>query len=122
MNLKVINKNEELQEFVKTVNLISSEITDKLRETNIFIDEYLNSHQEIIPEMGNYFFSSRGKQLRPLLCLYSSKMINENYNEMKSDIYMAAALEFIHSATLLHDDVIDKGLERRGKKLSLIHI
>ena len=79
MHLKVINKNEELQEFVKTVNLISSEITDKLRETNIFIDEYLNSHQEIIPEMGNYFFSSRGKQLRPLLCLYSSKMINENY-------------------------------------------
>ena len=116
MNLKVINKNEELQEFVKTVNSISYEVTDKLRETNIFIDEYLNSHQEIIPEMGNYFFSSRGKQLRPLLCLYSSKMINENYNEMKSDIYMAAALEFIHSATLLHDDVIDKGLERRGKK------
>ena len=57
MNLKVINKNEELQEFVKTVNSISYEVTDKLRETNIFIDEYLNSHQEIIPEMGNYFFS-----------------------------------------------------------------
>ncbi len=116
MNLKVINKNEELQEFVKIVRLITSEVTDKLRETNIFIDEYLNSHQEIIPEMGNYFFSSRGKQLRPMLCLYSSKMINKNYNEIKTDIYMAAALEFIHSATLLHDDVIDGGLERRGKK------
>ena len=116
MNLKVINKNEELQEFVKRVRLITSEVTDKLRETNIFIDEYLNSHQEIIPEMGNYFFSSRGKQLRPMLCLYSSKMINKNYNVIKTDIYMAAALEFIHSATLLHDDVIDGGLERRGKK------
>ena len=116
MNLKVINKNQELQEFVKIIRLISSEISGKLKETNIFIDEYLNSYQEIIPEMGSYFFSSRGKQLRPMLCLYSSKMINTNYNEIKTDIYMAAALEFIHSATLLHDDVIDGGLERRGKK------
>ena len=116
MNLKVINKNKELQDFVEILKIISSEVSDKLRETNIFIDEYLNSHQEIIPEMGSYFFSSRGKQLRPMLCLYSSKMVNKNFDEIKTDIYMAAALEFIHSATLLHDDVIDSGLERRGKK------
>lgn len=116
MNLKVIKKKPQLQDFVEIVNIITSEVSSKLKETNIFIDEYLNSHQEIIPEMGSYFFSARGKQLRPLLCLYSSKMINENYNEIKSDIYMASALEFIHSATLLHDDVIDSGFERRGKK------
>ena len=116
MKLKVINKNKELQDFVELIKIIKSEVSGKLKETNIFIDEYLNSHQAIIPEMGNYFFSNRGKQLRPLLCLYSSKMINADYNEIKSDIYMAAALEFIHSATLLHDDVIDGGLERRGKK------
>ena len=116
MNLKVIKKKPQLQDFAEIVNIITSEVSSKLKETNIFIDEYLNSHQEIIPEMGSYFFSARGKQLRPLLCLYSSKMINENYNEIKSDIYMASALEFIHSATLLHDDVIDSGFERRGKK------
>ena len=80
MNLKVINKNQELQDFVEILKIISSEVSDKLRETNIFIDEYLNSHQEIIPEMGNYFFSSRGKQLRPMLCLYSSKMVNRNFD------------------------------------------
>jgi octaprenyl-diphosphate synthase len=116
MNLKVIKKNKELQGFVEIIKIMTEEVSSKLKETNIFIDEYLNSHQEIIPEMGNYFFSGRGKQLRPLLCLYSSKMINKDYNEIKSDIYMASALEFIHSATLLHDDVIDSGLERRGKK------
>ncbi len=116
MKLKVIKKNKEIQGFVGVVKIITGEVSSKLKEANIFIDEYLNSHQEIIPEMGNYFFSARGKQLRPLLCLYSSKMINKNYNEIKSDIYMASALEFIHSATLLHDDVIDNGLERRGKK------
>lgn len=116
MNLKVIKKTTELQGFVEIIKIITEEVSDKLKETNIFIDEYLNSHQEIIPIMGNYLFETRGKQLRPLLCLYSSKMINENFNEIKSDIYMAAALEFIHSATLLHDDVIDGGYERRGKK------
>ena len=116
MNLKIINNNEQLQEFIEVVKIISLEVSSKLKETNIFIDEYMNSHQEIIPEMGNYFFSSRGKQLRPLLCLYSSKMINKDYHNIKTDIYMSAALEFIHSATLLHDDVIDGGLERRGKK------
>ncbi|MDC0861272.1 polyprenyl synthetase family protein [Alphaproteobacteria bacterium] len=116
MKLKVIKKNKEIQGFVDVVKIITEEVSSKLKETNIFIDEYLNSHQEIIPEMGSYFFSARGKQLRPLLCLYSSKMINKNYNEIKSDIFMASALEFIHSATLLHDDVIDNGLERRGKK------
>ena len=116
MELKVIKKNKELQDFVEIIKIMTEEVSNKLKETNIFIDEYLNSHQEIIPEMGNYFFSGRGKQLRPLLCLYSSKMINKDYNEIKSDIYMASALEFIHSATLLHDDVIDSGLERRGKK------
>tara|TARA_X000000368_G_scaffold417543_1_gene414237 strand:+ start:638 stop:1663 length:1026 start_codon:yes stop_codon:yes gene_type:complete len=116
MNLKILHKDKEFQGFVKIINDIKSEISEKFNETNLFIDEYLNSHQEIIPEMGNYLFSARGKQLRPLLCLYSSKMINKNYYEIKTDIYMAAALEFIHSATLLHDDVIDGGLERRGKK------
>ena len=102
--------------FSKTIQLIHKEIQDKLNNTNSIINDYLVSDIPIIPKLGQYFFKKKGKQLRPLLCLLSSKMINKNYSKLKSDIYMSAALEFIHAATLLHDDVIDKGTIRRGQK------
>ena len=102
--------------FSKTIQLIHKEIQDKLNNTNSIINDYLVSDIPIIPKLGQYFFKKKGKQLRPVLCLLSSKMINKNYSKLKSDIYMSAALEFIHAATLLHDDVIDKGTIRRGQK------
>ena len=102
--------------FEKTILSIHKEIQDKLNRTNKTIDKYIKSEISIIPKLSKYFFNKRGKQLRPVLCLLSSKMINHNYKEMNSDINMAAALEFIHGATLLHDDVIDKGIIRRGQR------
>ena len=102
--------------FSKTIQLIHKEIQDKLNNTNSIINDYLVSDIPIIPKLGQYFFKKKGKQLRPVMCLLSSKMINKNYSKLKSDIYMSAALEFIHAATLLHDDVIDKGTLRRGQK------
>src|SRR5210317_1280074 len=102
--------------FNKTIQSIHKEIHGKLRKTNNIIDHYLMSDIKVIPQLGQYFFKQRGKQLRPLLCLLSSKMINKDYSQLKTDIYMSAAIEFIHAATLLHDDVIDKGTIRRGQK------
>ncbi len=102
--------------FDKTILSIHYEIQVKLRKTNFNIDSYIKSNVSIIPKLSKYFFNKRGKQLRPVLCLLSSKMINKNYKNLKTDISMAAALEFIHGATLLHDDVIDKGKIRRGQK------
>lgn len=102
--------------FNKTIQSIHKEIYGKLRKTNNIIDHYLMSDIKVIPQLGQYFFKQRGKQLRPVLCLLSSKMINKDYSQLKTDIYMSAAIEFIHAATLLHDDVIDKGTIRRGQK------
>ena len=102
--------------FNKTIQSIHKEIQGKLRKTNTIIDNYLMSDISVIPQLGQYFFKQRGKQLRPVLCLLSSKMINKDYSQLKTDIYMSAAIEFIHAATLLHDDVIDKGTTRRGQK------
>ena len=102
--------------FSKTIQLIHKEIQGKLNNTNSIINDYIASDIPIIPKLGQYFFKKRGKQLRPVMCLLSSKMINKNYSKLKTDIYMSAALEFIHAATLLHDDVIDKGTTRRGQK------
>ena len=102
--------------FDETILSIHKEIQVKLKKTNIKIDNYIKSDIPVIPKLSKYFFNKRGKQLRPVLCLLSSKMINKEYSNLKSDISMAAALEFIHAATLLHDDVIDKGKTRRGQR------
>lgn len=102
--------------FNKIIQSIHKEIQGKLKKTNNIIDHYLISDIPIIPKLGQYFFKQRGKQLRPVLCLLSSKMINKDYSQLKTDIYMSAAIEFIHAATLLHDDVVDKGIIRRGQK------
>ena len=103
-------------QFDKIIQLIHIEIQEKLSKTNTIINKYLTSDIPIIPKLGKYFFNKKGKQLRPVMCLLSSKMINKDYSKLKTDIYMSAALEFIHAATLLHDDVIDKGTIRRGQK------
>tara|TARA_B100001057_G_scaffold295407_1_gene295501 strand:+ start:641 stop:1639 length:999 start_codon:yes stop_codon:yes gene_type:complete len=102
--------------FEETILSIHKEIQVKLKKTNKRIDSYIKSDIPVIPKLSKYFFNKRGKQLRPVLCLLSSKMINKEYSNLKSDISMAAALEFIHAATLLHDDVIDKGKTRRGQR------
>ncbi len=102
--------------FENTILSIHKDIQVKLKKTNETIDRYIKSEISIIPKLSKYFFNKRGKQLRPVLCLLSSKMINSNYSQINPDISMAAALEFIHGATLLHDDVIDKGKIRRGQR------
>ena len=102
--------------FENTILSIHKDIQVKLNKTNETIDRYIKSEISIIPKLSKYFFNKRGKQLRPVLCLLSSKMINSNYSQINTDISMAAALEFIHGATLLHDDVIDKGKIRRGQR------
>ena len=102
--------------FENTILSIHKDIQVKLKKTNETIDRYIKSEISIIPKLSKYFFNKRGKQLRPVLCLLSSKMINSNYSKINTDISMAAALEFIHGATLLHDDVIDKGKIRRGQR------
>ena len=102
--------------FENTILSIHKDIQVKLKKTNETIDRYIKSEISIIPKLSKYFFNKRGKQLRPVLCLLTSKMINSNYSQINTDISMAAALEFIHDATLLHDDVIDKGKIRRGQR------
>ena len=102
--------------FEQTIKLIHKEINVKLVKTNKELDKFLISAVPIIPKLGKYFFKKKGKQLRPVICLLSSKMINKNYSKISSDINMSAAIEFIHGATLLHDDVIDEGKLRRGQK------
>ena len=74
----------------------------------------LSSDVELVKKMTNYHIDTGGKRLRALLTLGSAKLCN--YYNGTRDINLAACVELIHSATLMHDDVIDNGTLRRGKK------
>ena len=78
------------------------------------IKQKLTSEVELVQKMTDYHLDSGGKRLRALLTLGSAKLCN--YSKGTRDINLAACVELIHSATLMHDDVIDNGTIRRGKK------
>ena len=96
--------------YLELKNLLSN----KLDNVEAIIQQKLKSDVNLIEKMSNHHLSSGGKRLRALLTLGSAKLTG--YNENKRDINLAACVELIHSATLLHDDVIDESELRRGKK------
>ena len=77
----------------------------------------LNKSIPLINDIGKHLINSSGKRLRPLLTLAMAAQFND-YS--KNPIILAAAVEFIHTATLLHDDVVDESNLRRGKKTANI--
>jgi octaprenyl-diphosphate synthase len=72
----------------------------------------LSSDVVLINQIGHYIVNSGGKRLRPMLLLLAAKALG---CEVRHQITLAAVIEFIHTATLLHDDVVDESTLRRGK-------
>ena len=91
-------------------------VKDKLDQVNQRIKYKLSSEVNLIYKITNYHLKSGGKKIRPLLTLGSAKLCG--YTEGDRDINLAACVELIHNATLLHDDVIDNSDLRRGVKTS----
>ena len=96
--------------YLELKNLLSS----KLQSVEALIQQKLKSEVNLIEKMSNHHLSSGGKRLRALLTLESAKLTG--FKGEKRDINLAACVELIHSATLLHDDVIDESELRRGVK------
>ncbi|RWM31857.1 polyprenyl synthetase family protein [Mesorhizobium sp.] len=71
------------------------------------------SDVEMIPEVANHLISSGGKRLRPMLTLAAAQMFGYSGD---GHVKLATSVEFMHTATLLHDDVVDESALRRGKK------
>jgi len=92
---------------------IRSTYQSEIEKVDEFTKEKLSSHIELVGEMSSYLMQSGGKRLRPLLTIASSGLFNYQGDR---HIKLAACVELIHNATLLHDDVIDKSDFRRGKK------
>ena len=93
---------------------LKNSVEDKLLLVEEKIKTKLSSDVELVQKMTDYHLDTGGKRLRALLTLGSAKMCG--YLKGTRDINLAACVELIHSATLMHDDVIDNGSLRRGKK------
>jgi octaprenyl-diphosphate synthase len=83
----------------------------ELDETNRVIVARMHSPVELIPQLAAHLVQAGGKRLRPLLTLASAKMCG---HQGARAVNLAACVEFIHTATLLHDDVVDESVLRRG--------
>ena len=93
---------------------LKNSVEDKLILVEEKIKSKLTSNVELVQKMTDYHLETGGKRLRALLTLGSAKMCG--YSKGTRDINLAACVELIHAATLMHDDVIDNGSLRRGKQ------
>jgi len=91
-------------------------VENRLNNVNQQIKYRLASEINLIHKMTNYHLKSGGKRIRPLLTLAAAKLCG--YKDGNRDVNLAACVELIHNATLLHDDVIDNSELRRGNKTS----
>jgi len=102
----------------KQINNSYSELKNSVEDKLVLVEEriktQLTSKVELVEEMTAYHLNTGGKRLRALLTLGSAKLCG--YLKGGRDINLAACIELIHAATLMHDDVIDNGEIRRGKK------
>ena len=93
---------------------LKNSVEDKLELVDERIKQKLNSKVALVDEMTKYHLNTGGKRIRALLTLGSAKLCG--YVKGSRDINLSACVELIHAATLMHDDVIDNGELRRGKK------
>ena len=97
---------------VKELAQIISPIATELAQFEVFFEQTMKAETEPMDSIMHYVQESRGKRLRPILVLLSAKLLGE-VNEQT--LRAAAFVELVHSATLLHDDVVDDDDERRGR-------
>jgi len=80
---------------------------------NRLILSYAEAHVELIPKLAHHLIDAGGKRLRPMITLAAASLCNYSGED---HVKVACAVEFLHTATLLHDDVVDESDIRRGRK------
>lgn len=98
---------------------LSDLYADEMQAVNALILRRIDSDVPQVQNVARYLIESGGKRIRPLLTLASAGVFSDDATPATS---LAGAVEFIHSATLLHDDVVDESDQRRGKaSANLVH-
>ena len=94
-----------------TLDDIKSAVSNELSRFDVFYQDALHSDNFLLDKIGRYTLKHKGKQLRPLFVFLSAKC----FGDVNESTYRAATfIELLHSATLIHDDVVDDASERRG--------
>ncbi|MGA7965534.1 MAG: polyprenyl synthetase family protein [Gammaproteobacteria bacterium] len=96
------------------LSAITARVAEDLGAVDAFIRRRLSSDVGLINELANHIVAGGGKRLRPLVVLLAAH--TAGYSGEEEHINLAAVVEFIHTATLLHDDVVDGSERRRGSK------
>jgi len=94
------------------LEIIAAQLDTDMEAVNATILSRLESSVPTIPEVARHLIAAGGKRIRPLMTLATTAIYG---GDMPRAHRLSAAVEFIHSATLLHDDVVDESDERRGK-------
>jgi octaprenyl-diphosphate synthase len=92
---------------------LSDHFAGDMASVNDLIMNRMQSDVAMIPQLAAYLIASGGKRIRPLLTIASASLYGEDGSHETH--LLAAAVEFIHTATLLHDDVVDESTQRRGQ-------
>jgi octaprenyl-diphosphate synthase len=94
-----------------SLDRLNTLLQDDMKRVNALILERMRSPVALIPQLAGHIIAAGGKRLRPMLTLATSRLCGYRGDR---HIALAAAVEFIHTATLLHDDVVDDSDLRRG--------
>tara|TARA_B100001250_G_scaffold316531_1_gene278947 strand:- start:1004 stop:2032 length:1029 start_codon:yes stop_codon:yes gene_type:complete len=111
---EIIPIHQHKENFNGAVKNLSNLCKEDLHSINTLILEKLDSSVPLIQEIGKYLILSGGKRLRPLLTTACYHILNNQSSNKINHVGLAAAVEFVHAATLLHDDVVDLSKDRRG--------
>ena len=88
-------------------------ISKELNELENNLSSSVSSEIELATEVSSYLVNSGGKRIRPAICILVAKAFDYSGNDL---IRLASSIELLHTATLIHDDVVDESLMRRGKE------
>lgn len=108
----VVNLDEDRAK-KSSLDALKSYVADDLKAVNQLILRRMDSQVDLVPQLAGHIIAAGGKRLRPLLTLGAAKLCEYSGDR---HISLATCVEFIHTATLLHDDVVDESHLRRGQE------
>lgn len=111
--MKTISK--PLENSAKTLESIRALVTEDLAAVDALIHTELSSSVPLTREITQHIFKGKGKRIRPLLVILASHALSNMKNLTVRHYELATVIEFVHTATLLHDDVVDHSEKRRGQ-------